>query len=107
MVSMKTQTDRTLFFDLLPLDLGELQGMRTRLLLYTVPGQVYYNATRKLVLKGFDSVLCVADPAAHKMAEIRDSFAHIIMNLMADCIAIRTILFVLLLNKRVLLISVP
>ena len=52
MVSMKTRTDRTLFFDFLPLELGDINGYRTRFLLYTVPGQVYYNATRKLVLKG-------------------------------------------------------
>jgi signal recognition particle receptor subunit beta len=60
MVSMKTKTERTLFFDFLPLNLGELAGFKTRFLLYTVPGQVYYNATRKLVLKGVDAVVFVA-----------------------------------------------
>ena len=100
MVSMKTQTDRTLFFDLLPLDLGELQGMKTRLLLYTVPGQVYYNATRKLVLKGVDAVVFVADSAPDKMAENRESFANLEMNLKAYGIDIRTIPLVIQFNKR-------
>ncbi len=100
MVSMKTQTDRTLFFDLLPLDLGDLQGMKTRLLLYTVPGQVYYNATRKLVLKGVDAVVFVVDSAADKMAENRESFANLEMNLKAYGIDIRTIPLVIQYNKR-------
>ncbi len=100
MVSMKTQTDRTLFFDLLPLDLGDLQGMKTRLLLYTVPGQVYYNATRKLVLKGVDAVVFVADSAVDKMAENRESFANLELNLKAYGIDIKTIPLVLQYNKR-------
>ena len=100
MVSMKTQTDRTLFFDLLPLDLGDLQGMKTRLLLYTVPGQVYYNATRKLVLKGVDAVVFVADSAADKMAENRESYANLEMNLKAYGIDIKSIPMVLQYNKR-------
>jgi hypothetical protein len=100
MVSMKTQTDRTLFFDLLPLDLGDLQGMKTRLLLYTVPGQVYYNATRKLVLKGVDAVVFVADSAPDKMAENRESLANLEMNLKAYGIDIRNLPWVLQLNKR-------
>ncbi len=107
MVSMKTQTDRTLFFDLLPLDLGDLQGMKTRLLLYTVPGQVYYNATRKLVLKGVDAVVFVADSAADKMAENRESFANLEMNLKAYGIDIKTIPLVLQYNKRDLPNAVP
>ena len=100
MVSMKTQTDRTLFFDLLPLDLGDLQGMKTRLLLYTVPGQVYYNATRKLVLKGVDAVVFVADSAADKMTENRESFSNLEMNLKAYGIDIRSIPLVIQFNKR-------
>jgi hypothetical protein len=107
MVSMKTQTDRTLFFDLLPLDLGDLQGMKTRLLLYTVPGQVYYNATRKLVLKGVDAVVFVADSAADKTAENRESFANLEMNLKAYGIDIRTIPLVLQFNKRDLPTAMP
>src|SRR5262245_48040898 len=100
MVSMKTQTDRTLFFDLLPLDLGDLQGMKTRLLLYTVPGQVYYNATRKLVLKGVDAVVFVADSSPDKMAENRESFSNLEMNLKAYGIDLRKLPWVLQLNKR-------
>ena len=100
MVSMKTQTDRTLFFDLLPLDLGDLQGMKTRLLLYTVPGQVYYNATRKLVLKGVDAVVFVADSAADKMAENRESLANLEANLKAYGIDIKTLPLVVQFNKR-------
>ena len=107
MVSMKTQTDRTLFFDLLPLDLGDLQGMKTRLLLYTVPGQVYYNATRKLVLKGVDAVVFVADSAADKMAENRESYANLEMNLKAYGIDIKTIPLVLQYNKRDLPNAMP
>ena len=107
MVSMKTQTDRTLFFDLLPLDLGDLQGMKTRLLLYTVPGQVYYNATRKLVLKGVDAVVFVADSAADKMAENRESFANLEMNLKAYGLDIRAMPVVLQYNKRDLPNAVP
>jgi signal recognition particle receptor subunit beta len=107
MVSMKTQTDRTLFFDLLPLDLGDLQGMKTRLLLYTVPGQVYYNATRKLVLKGVDAVVFVADSAADKMAENRESYANLEMNLKAYGIDIKAIPLVLQYNKRDLPNAMP
>ncbi len=107
MVSMKTQTDRTLFFDLLPLDLGDLQGMKTRLLLYTVPGQVYYNATRKLVLKGVDAVVFVADSAADKMAENRESFANLEMNLKAYGLDIKAMPVVLQYNKRDLPTAVP
>ena len=107
MVSMKTQTDRTLFFDLLPLDLGDLQGMKTRLLLYTVPGQVYYNATRKLVLKGVDAVVFVADSAADKMAENRESYANLEQNLKAYGIDIKTIPLVLQYNKRDLPTALP
>ena len=100
MVSMKTQTDRTLFFDLLPLDLGELQGMKTRFLLYTVPGQVYYNATRKLVLKGVDAVVFVADSAPDKMAENRESLSNLETNLKAYGLDLKTIPWVLQYNKR-------
>ena len=100
MVSMKTQTDRTLFFDLLPLDLGELQGMKTRFLLYTVPGQVYYNATRKLVLKGVDAIVFVADSAPDKMAENRESLSNLEQNLKAYGLDIQTIPWVIQFNKR-------
>ena len=100
MVSMKTQTDRTLFFDLLPLDLGELQGMKTRFLLYTVPGQVYYNATRKLVLKGVDAVVFVADSSPDKMAENRESLTNLENNLKSYGLDIKSIPWVIQFNKR-------
>ena len=100
MVSMKTQTDRTLFFDLLPLDLGELSGMKTRFLLYTVPGQVYYNATRKLVLKGVDAVVFVADSAPDKMAENRESLTNLETNLKSYGLDIKSIPWVIQFNKR-------
>src|SRR5207237_3351490 len=61
MVSLETETDRTLFFDLLPIDVGVIGGFKTRLQLYTIPGQVFYNTTRKLVLKGVDGIVFVAD----------------------------------------------
>ena len=107
MVSMKTQTDRTLFFDLLPLDLGELQGMKTRFLLYTVPGQVYYNATRKLVLKGVDALVFVADSAPDKMAENRESLSNLEANLKAYGLDLKTIPWVLQYNKRDLPDALP
>jgi signal recognition particle receptor subunit beta len=100
MVSMKTQTDRTLFFDLLPLDLGELQGMKTRFLLYTVPGQVYYNATRKLVLKGVDALVFVADSAPEKMAENRESLSNLEQNLKSYGLDLKAIPWVIQFNKR-------
>jgi signal recognition particle receptor subunit beta len=100
MVSMKTQTDRTLFFDLLPLDLGELQGMKTRFLLYTVPGQVYYNATRKLVLKGVDAVVFVADSAPDKMAENRESLSNLETNLKSYGLEVKSVPMVIQFNKR-------
>lgn len=100
MVSMKTQTDRTLFFDLLPLDLGELSGMKTRFLLYTVPGQVYYNATRKLVLKGVDALVFVADSTPDKMAENRESLTNLEQNLKAYGLDLKTIPWVIQFNKR-------
>jgi hypothetical protein len=107
MVSMKTQTDRTLFFDLLPLDLGELQGMKTRFLLYTVPGQVYYNATRKLVLKGVDAVVFVADSAPDKMAENRESLSNLETNLKSYGLDIKSVPLVMQFNKRDLPNAVP
>ena len=71
MVSLETETDRTLFFDLLPLDVGVIQGMKVRLQLYTVPGQVFYNATRKLVLKGVDGIVYVGDSQVAMRSEER------------------------------------
>ena len=81
MVSIATETDRTLYFDFLPLDLGQVAGMRTKFQLYTVPGQIYYNATRKLVLQGCDGVIFVADSAADKMPENLESLQNLRDNL--------------------------
>jgi signal recognition particle receptor subunit beta len=81
MVSLATEQDRTLFFDFLPLDLGTIKGFSTKFQLYTVPGQVYYNATRKLVLRGVDGVVFVADSAPDKTAENLESFQNLEDNL--------------------------
>ncbi len=107
MVSMKTRTDRTLFFDFLPLELGELKGFRTRMLLYTVPGQVYYNATRKLVLKGADAVVFIADSGASKTAENIESLRNLEENLNELGLTLDTIPWVIQYNKRDLADAVP
>jgi len=100
MVSMKTQTDRTLFFDFLPLELGEINGYRTRFLLYTVPGQVYYNATRKLVLKGVDAVVFVADSSRAKLDENLESLRNLEQNLNEHGMSLDEIPWVIQYNKR-------
>jgi signal recognition particle receptor subunit beta len=100
MVSMKTQSDRTLFFDLLPLDLGEIMGFKTRFLLYTVPGQVFYNATRKLVLKGADAIVFVADSEVGKMEENKESLTNLRTNLAEYNLSLDSIPWVLQYNKR-------
>src|SRR5947207_11424495 len=81
MVSLETETDRTLFFDLLPIDVGVIGGFKTRLQLYTVPGQVLYNTTRKLVLKGVDGIVFVADSQAAMLDANRESFNNLKENL--------------------------
>lgn len=100
MVSMKTRTDRTLFFDFFPLELGEICGYRTRFLLYTVPGQVYYNATRKLVLKGADAVVFVADSAPDKLQENIESLRNLEDNLNEHGLSLDNIPWVIQYNKR-------
>lgn len=100
MVSMKTKTERTLFFDFLPLNLGELAGFKTRFLLYTVPGQVYYNATRKLVLKGVDAVIFVADSQRGKMDENIESLQNLRDNLKEHGLSLDEVPYVLQYNKR-------
>ncbi|HTQ81180.1 MAG TPA: gliding-motility protein MglA, partial [Thermoanaerobaculia bacterium] len=81
MVSLETETDRTLFFDLLPIDVGQIAGFNTRIQLYTVPGQVFYNTTRKLVLKGVDGVVFVADSQRAMVQANIDSFKNLEENL--------------------------
>jgi len=100
MVSMKTRTDRTLFFDFLPIDIGEINGMKVRFLLYTVPGQVYYNATRKLVLKGVDAVVFVADSAPDRMQENKEAIQNLEDNLNDLGLTLKTIPWVIQYNKR-------
>lgn len=100
MVSMKTKTERTLFFDFLPVNLGELAGFKTRFLLYTVPGQVYYNATRKLVLKGVDAVVFVADSKRGKMDENVESLENLKENLREHGLNIDDLPWVIQYNKR-------
>ena len=100
MVSMKTKTERTLFFDFLPVQLGELSGFKTRFLLYTVPGQVYYNATRKLVLKGVDAVVFVADSKRGKMDENIESLQNLRDNLKEHALNLDDIPWVIQYNKR-------
>jgi signal recognition particle receptor subunit beta len=100
MVSMKTRTDRTLFFDFLPIDIGEINGMKVRFLLYTVPGQVYYNATRKLVLKGVDAVVFVADSAPDRMQENKEAVQNLEDNLNDLGLTLKTIPWVIQYNKR-------
>ena len=100
MVSLATQTDRTLFFDFLPLDLGSISGFSTRLQLYTVPGQVYYQATRKLVLQGADGVVFVADSQARQLDENIESMQDIHANLAEHGIDVRTMPMVIQYNKQ-------
>ncbi len=100
LTSISTDGDRTLFFDFMPLDLGNVAGMRTKFQLYTVPGQVYYNSTRKLVLQGVDGVIFVADSAADKMAENIESYDNLIENLQDYGKDIRELPHVIQYNKR-------
>ncbi|MBI2073551.1 MAG: GTPase domain-containing protein [Gemmatimonadetes bacterium] len=100
MVSLATQTDRTLFFDFLPLELGSISGFKTRFQLYTVPGQVYYNATRKLVLQGSDGVVFVADSQARQLDENLESMQNLHANLLEQGLDIRTVPVILQYNKQ-------
>ena len=100
MLSLATKTDRTLFFDFLPLDLGKIRGMRTKLQLYTVPGQVYYNSTRQLVLKGADGIVFVADSQDIAVDANLESIQNLEDNLKRQGIRIREIPLVIQYNKR-------
>jgi len=100
MMSLATQTERTLFFDFLPIDLGTISGFRTRFQLYTVPGQVYYNATRKLMLQGADGVVFVADSQARQLDENVESLQNLQANLVEQGIDMRAIPLVLQYNKQ-------
>ncbi len=100
MVSLATQTDRTLFFDFLPIDLGAISGFTTRFQLYTVPGQVYYNATRRLVLHGADGVVFVADSQARQLDENLESLQNLQSNLLELGVDVRTLPLVMQYNKQ-------
>jgi mutual gliding-motility protein MglA len=107
MLSLSTKTDRTLFFDFLPLDLGKIRGMRTKLQLYTVPGQVYYNSTRQLVLKGADGVVFVADSQDFALDANMESLQNLEDNLKRQGVRIREIPLVMQFNKRDLPNALP
>jgi len=100
LVSLATQTDRTLFFDFLPLDLGSISGFTTKFQLYTVPGQVYYQATRRLVLQGADGVVFVADSQARQLQENIESFQDLHANLSDQGIDPRVMPLVIQYNKQ-------
>ena len=100
MVSLATETDRTLFFDFLPLDLGTVRGFKTRFHLYTVPGQVFYEASRKLILKGADGVVFVADSQEERMDANLETLENLQENLKDHGLNFNTIPYALQLNKR-------
>lgn len=100
MVSLATEGDRTLFFDFLPLNLGDIKGFKTRFQLYTVPGQVYYNSTRKLVLRGVDGIVFVADSQRSRQAENLESLQNLRQNLQEYGMDLDEIPLVIQFNKR-------
>jgi len=100
LISLATETDRTLFFDFLPLDLGSVRGFKTRFHLYTVPGQVFYDASRKLILKGVDGVVFVADSQEARTDANLESLRNLQENLRENGFDLKTIPYVLQLNKR-------
>ena len=100
LVSLATSSDRTLFFDFLPLEALSIKGFRTKFQLYTVPGQVIYNTTRQLVLRGVDGIVFVADSQYEKMAENVESFANLEENLASLKLNLADIPYVLQYNKR-------
>lgn len=100
MISLATETERTLFFDFLPIDLGEVRGFKTRFHLYTVPGQVYYNASRKLILKGVDGVIFVADSQAERMEANVEAMHNLYENLESYGYDLTQIPFAIQYNKR-------
>lgn len=100
LISLATETDRTLFFDFMPLELGTVRGFKTRFHLYTVPGQVYYDASRKLILKGVDGVVFVADSQEERMDANIESLYNLEENLQTQGYDLMKIPYVLQLNKR-------
>jgi len=100
LISLATETDRTLFFDFLPLELGTVRGFKTRFHLYTVPGQVFYDASRKLILKGVDGVIFVADSQVERMDANAEAIENLQTNLKSQGYDLMAIPYVLQLNKR-------
>jgi signal recognition particle receptor subunit beta len=100
MISLATETERTLFFDFLPLSLGEIRGFKTRFHLYTVPGQVFYDASRKLILKGVDGVIFVADSQLERMEANLESVENLRTNLAEQGYDLDKIPYVIQYNKR-------
>jgi len=107
LISLATETDRTLFFDFMPLELGTVRGFKTRFHLYTVPGQVFYYASRKLILKGVDGVVFVADSQEERMDANSDSLYNLEENLQSQGYDLMKIPYVLQLNKRDLTNIIP
>ena len=107
MISLATETDRTLFFDFLPLDLGTVRGFKTRFHLYTVPGQVFYDASRKLILRGVDGVVFVADSQEERMDANIEALENLEENLHQNSYDFKKIPYVLQLNKRDLPSALP
>ena len=100
LISLATETDRTLFFDFLPLDLGQVRGFKTRFHLYTVPGQVFYDASRKLILKGVDGVVFIADSQDARMEANLESLQNLEKNLKEQGYDLKNVPYVLQMNKR-------
>ena len=100
LISLATETDRTLFFDFMPLELGTVRGFKTRFHLYTVPGQVFYDASRKLILKGVDGVVFVADSQEERMDANVESLYNLEENLQTQGYDLMKLPYVLQLNKR-------
>ena len=100
LISLATESDRTLFFDFLPLDLGNVKGFKVRFHLYTVPGQVFYDASRKLILKGVDAIIMVADSQLERMDANEESVYNLKENLKDQGYNLSDIPYVLQLNKR-------
>jgi signal recognition particle receptor subunit beta len=107
LISLATETDRTLFFDFMPLELGTVRGFKTRFHLYTVPGQVFYDASRKLILKGVDGIVFVADSQEERMDANVESLYNLEENLKSQGYDLSTLPYVLQLNKRDLPNVVP
>ena len=107
MISLATETERTLFFDFLPLDLGTVRGFKTRIHLYTVPGQVFYDASRKLILRGVDGVVFVADSQEERMDANSEALENLQENLKEHGYDFNRIPYVLQLNKRDLPNAMP